>query len=210
MRDFLGKFLRVLFMMFISSTLLLGSCEDEDSIEDNEDQRDDIASFLESSSHNPALISESDLSTTLEIDPPFYTRYGNYAFRYIETYYDAGRDSQTLISSGSRVTLTFRLYEFTGSAISDSTLPVYTNDGSYLDDYEAAGLNTTYWTFQPIVITIGQSDELSSIHTGLTGCRNGDIVELYLTRNMAYGDEVVGLVDQWSSLAFFCEITEVE
>lgn len=209
MRDLFGKISMVLRTAVLSAGLLLCGCESDDDIEDNEAQRDDIVSFL-TGSHSPSLIAESDLGSSYDIDPAFYTTYGDYAFRYIEDFYNSDRATKSVISSGSRVTLTYRLYEFTGSSILSTDLPAYTNDASYKTLYEDAGLSMALWNFSPLTITIGESAELESIHTGLIGCVEGDTIELYMTRNMAYGKDVIGLIEQWASLVFYCEISDVQ
>lgn len=189
--------------------ILLCGCIPESDIEENESQKETIISYLESS-HSPKLIAESEVSSSLELDPPFYTTYGDFAYRYISTYYDSDWATRTEVKSGSNILLNFRLYSFTGSAISSDDLPVYTNEAIYKSAYEDAGMNLEYWTFMPMEIIIGKTTTLTAIHDGLIGCREGDVVELYMTRNMAYGDDVIGLVDQWSSLVFFCTILSVE
>lgn len=187
---------------------MLCSCESTEDIEENEDQRDDIISYLESS-HSPTLISESDISSSLSSMPEFYTKFGSYAFRYIEDYYNEERETKSVIKNGSSVLLNLSLFSFTGSAIADDELPIYTNESAYELLLIEAGLNTEYWTFSPMEIVIGSTTILSSIHDGLIGCRESDKVEIYMTRDMAYGDEVIGLVDQWSSLVVFCTILKV-
>ncbi len=184
-------------------------CEADSDIEDNESQKETIVSYLEGS-HSPTLIAESDVASSLYDDPEFYIRYGNFAFRYIEDYYNVERDTKSEVKAGSTILINFRLYEFTGSSISSDTLPVYTNESIYESMYIDAGLNTEHWTFSPMEIVVGRTTLLTSIQEGLIGCKEGDVVELYMTRNMAYDDDVVGLVDQWASLVFFCTILNVE
>ncbi len=206
MREFLRDGVR-LSIAILATAILLSGCEKD--YEDNEDQRDDIVSFLESS-HVPTLISESDIKLSLEDNPNFYFEFGDYAYLYIDDYYNTERDNMPQISKGSRITITFRLYPFYGSTISTSELPTYTNDPAYEADYIDAGLNTTYWSFEPLEFTVGESDMLYSIQSGLIGCREGDTVEIYMTRNMGYGDNVIGVMEEDSSLAFFCTIDSVE
>ncbi|MFI3289034.1 MAG: FKBP-type peptidyl-prolyl cis-trans isomerase [Rikenellaceae bacterium] len=206
MREFLRDGVRLSVAMLATAVLLSG-CETD--FEDNEDQRDDIVSFLESS-HVPTLISESDIKLSLEDNPNFYVEFGDYAYLYIDDYYNTERDDMTQISKGSRISITFRLYPFDGDTISDSELPTYTNDPAYEADYIDAGLNTTYWSFEPLEFTVGGGNILDSIQSGLIGCREGDNIEIYMTRNMGYGDDVIGVMEQDCSLAFFCTIESVE
>lgn len=205
MREFLRELSRRLVaVMAISS--LLSSCEAE--FEENDDQREDIVSFLESS-HSPVLISQSDIASSLEDYPNFYVEYGSYAYLYIEDYYNTERSSKPQITKGSRITITFRLYPFSGSSISSSTLPTYTNDPAYEQLYIEGGLNTKYWDFEPLEITVGNSEIVEGVEQGIIGCREGDTIEIYMTRNMGYGSDVIGVMEEDSALAFFCTIESV-
>ncbi len=206
MRNFFNEKIGVLFVIFAMIGVL---CSCENNYEENDDQRDTIISFLESS-HSPTLISEEDIKLSLEEEPNFYTTFGSYAFLYIDDYYNAERLSMPEVMKGSRITITFSLYPFSGSTISSSTLPTYTNDPTFEESYIEEGLNTTYWSFLPLELTIGDSNILGSIQQGLTGCREGDSIEIYMTCNMAYEDDVIGVMEQESSLAFFCTINSVE
>ncbi len=194
--------------LIIGAAVLLCGCESEDDIEANQNQQDTIISYLESS-HTPTLIAESEISNSLSTDPAFYTRYGDYAFRYIEDYYNVERETKSEIKSGSRVIINFSLFEFSGSAIEDDELPLYTNESAYETPLNDAGLNTELWTFSPMEIVIGETTLLSSIQDGLISCKESDKVEIYMTRDMAYGDAVIGLAEQYSMLVMFCTILKV-
>ncbi len=207
MRDIFRHFLLLKLTLLTVAAMTLYSCEAD--IEENEDDMDDIVSYL-TKSHNPLLISSTDISTSDVIDPPFYTRYGDYAFLYIDDFYNAERESRTLVTGNSTISIYFRLYPFDGGNISDTELPSYTNDPTYIDLYEEEGLNLTYWDFTPLEINLSSSDIFETIHTALIGCREGDNIEIYMTRNMGYGNDVIGTIDQWSSLAFFCSIESVK
>ncbi len=187
--------------------LVVGGCSED--WEDNDDQRSEIISYLEAT-HSPVLIAESDVSSSLLAEPEFYTTYGSYAYRYISTYYNADRESNAEVIKGSTVTITFDLYQFDGSEISTDELPIYSNRAEDQLALSNAGLNTEYWDFTPLALTIGSSDILSSIQTGLIGCREGDEVEIYMTYNMTYGDTIIGLIEKESAVRFRCTIDKVE
>ncbi len=196
-----------LMILIVIAVGMLCACSQDD--EDNLEQKSDIESYLEGS-HDPTLIPESEVGSAVDVDPPFYTMYGDYAYRYIATYYDEGRDSMTEIVNGSRVSITFEIYSTTTGAITSGTLPEYTNNPALESDYVELGLNTQYWDFTPVTITIGSDHLLSSLNQGLVGCREGDLIEFYLTSNMAYGENVIGLVDEGSALLIACYIESVE
>ncbi|MFI3327597.1 MAG: hypothetical protein SNH79_02700 [Rikenellaceae bacterium] len=204
MKTFISK-ISLIATLLLSSVALLGC---DKGVDDNETQRDYIISYL-TTSHSPKLIAESELASSLDFEPAFYTPYGQYAFRYIADFYSSSRESEKQVDSGSKVTLTFSLYGFTSSGVS-TTLPLYSNDATLESSYIAAGLNTALWDFEPLEITIGESNILSSIQDGLIGCRNGDYVEFYLTRNITYNGDITGLVSFDEAVLFICTIENVE
>lgn len=195
------------YILIVAAALLI-SCSSEDT--ENESQASSIVSYLEGS-HDPTLISSTQLAAQSEIEdnPEFYTRYGDYAYRYIATYYDEDRDSWSEIKSGSKIEITLSIYQFSTS-ITTSDLPAYTNDPAYKDAYESAGLNTQYWDFSPLSITVGSSTIFPALHDAFIGCREGDIVEIYTTYLMGYQSVVVGSIDKESAMTMFLYIDSVK
>lgn len=190
----------------VVAILVIGGCSAND--EDNLSQRELIITYLEGS-HNPQLISESDLSSSLESEPHFYSTIGEYTFRYISTFYDSGRSSQPKIDWNSKVTITFELYMTTNGSAS-STTPLYTNNSEWENYYINQGLNTEYWDFTPKTFEMGNGTFMDGVEDGLVDCRLGDVVYLLITRNMAYNNNVIGLADEGSAMLFICTIDEVE
>ncbi|MFI3259433.1 MAG: hypothetical protein R3Y16_04990 [Rikenellaceae bacterium] len=190
------------------TALLLCSCEG--SSEENIEQRDDIIIYLETV-HSPLLIAEADVSSSLDDDPPFYSVYGTYAYRYIADFYNSERESMSEVVDGSRITITFDLYTFDGSSeIGDDEIPILSNKPTDELRYEEAGLNTEYWDFTPLAVVAGGGELLSGIDGLLIGCREGDEVEIYTTFNMAYGSVIFGTIDKESAMRFRCTIDSVE
>ncbi|MFR9650950.1 MAG: hypothetical protein SNG35_02875 [Rikenellaceae bacterium] len=198
--------IRKIYILIVAAALLV-ACSSEDT--ENEDQASTIVSYLEGT-HDPTLISSSDLAAQSEIEenPEFYTRYGNYAYRYIATYYEEGRDTWREITSGSNIEITLSIYQFSTS-VSTSDLPIYTNDPAYKDAYESVGLNTQYWSFTPLSITVGSSEIFPALQDAFIGCREGDVVEIYTTYLMGYENVVVGLIDKESAMTMFLYIESV-
>ncbi len=195
-------------VIFILSLLLLASCTNVTETETIEEQQEDIVSFL-TGSHSPTLIWEGDVAESIYDEPEFYTTYGNTAYRYIEDYYSEERDGKSIAYEGSTVELTFWCYDFsTYSKPSDSYL-YFTNDPAYEVPLQEAGLNTEYWSFEPLTIVLGKGDILKAIEASLVGCKEGDSVEIYMTYNMAYGSDWIGLSSLESPIAFFCTIDSV-
>ncbi|MFI3304321.1 MAG: FKBP-type peptidyl-prolyl cis-trans isomerase [Rikenellaceae bacterium] len=195
-------------LIFLCAVAALSSCDE--NTDENYEQMEDIVYFLENT-HSPKLIAESEVASALDDNPPFYSTYGIYSFRYISTYYDLGREELEEITKGSVITISFDLYEFDGSAIDESSdLPAYSNRASDKERLEEAGLNTLLWDFTPLEVKIGDGSLLSAIEENLKGCRLGDEVYIYVTYNMSYGDDVFGLIDKEAMIRFSCTIESVE
>ncbi|MFR9620466.1 MAG: FKBP-type peptidyl-prolyl cis-trans isomerase [Rikenellaceae bacterium] len=197
----------VRFVLAMVALLFVCSCYNSDTT--NESQQGYIVSYLQSS-HSPTLIPESEVEDTIDEEPAFYSTFGTFAYRYIATYYDEGRDAKAEITSTSRVAITFEIYPTSNGSVSSSTLPSYTNNSYFESSYIAAGLTPTYWDFTPLEFTIGDGTFLESVDECLVGCRQDDRVEIYLTCNMAYGNNVIGLIDEESALLVICVIDNVE
>ena len=179
-----------------------------DSVDVADTQRTNIERYL-TSSHVPRLINVTEVENSLERNPAFYERIDYSVYRYIATYYDEGRASKPAIKKGDEVTITFTAYVFTGSAPSLATVYM-SNDKSVIDALKRAGLNTEYWEAEPLTIKIGQTDIIKGGATSLIGCREGDVVEAYMTLDAAYDNNVVGVVPKDSSVAWFYTIDSVD
>lgn len=199
--------IKILLLLSVVTAAMLGGCESSDDT--NTSQKEFIVSYLEDT-HSPTLIAESEVAWSLDLEPEFYTVYPTYTYRYISTYYDADRSTKREVVSGGTISITYDLYEFTGSEISDDELPIYTNNPLYEAALIEEGLNTELWSFSPKSLTIGSGALLSSIEGALVGCREGDYVELYLTYYEGYKNDIIGVVEKESALRFRCTIEEVE
>lgn len=172
-----------------------------------EQQRSSIERYL-TSSHMPRLVNVKDIGSSLEMNPPFYERFENSVYRYIATYYDEGRDAKPAIKQGDEVTLTFTAYVFSGNTPTRSSVYL-TNDATVLAELKAAGLNTDFWSVEPLRIKIGETNIIKGVSTSLIGCREGDVVEAYMTLDAAYDNKVVGVVPKQSAVAWFYTIESV-
>jgi FKBP-type peptidyl-prolyl cis-trans isomerase 2 len=131
-------------------------------------------------------------------------------YRYIETDYDEGRDSKAEIVRGTTFEIIYTAYIFSGSA--PTTANMYaTNDAENIQKLQNEGLNTEYeWTSEPMKIKLGSDKLTSGLETALEGCREGDVVEIYMTYAEAYGNKYIGKVPSKSSVVWFIKITNVE
>ncbi len=202
---------KLFFIRIVAALAVLVSvgCSDKEDVLPA--QRERIVSFLERT-HVPHLVEESQVEPDTET--PFYTVTGDAAYRYVVSQYNPDRVNWPEVTSRSKVSIDFRLYVLEATSaitqITDKRLPEYSNEPGLKAAYEAAGLNTEYWSFEPLVIDMRKSDILKGLRSALVGCRQGDQVEVYMTYNMAYGDEYFGVVPKQSPLAVMFSVKEVE
>lgn len=189
--------------------MLLGVACSGDDADLISEQREDIVEFL-TTTHSPTLILESEVGESLDDDPFFYTLVNNTAYRYIEDYYNSERASKQEAKSGDTLYITFWCYDFSSYVTPSDSYLYYTNDPTYESLLQEAGLNTEYWNFEPQRVVLGNGDILKAIESSLVGCREGDKVEIYLTYNVAYGSNWVGVTTLESPIAFFCTIDSIE
>lgn len=198
---------RAIYMVLAAISFLFATgCSDEE-VDVAENQRNSIVSYL-TSSHDPRLINISDVPNALVQNPPFYERLEYNTFRYIASYYDEGRSGKRALQAGDEVSLTYVAFRFTGGA--PSLAGVYdTNDASVQAQLREAGLNTEYWPVEPLKVKIGETNILKGVELSLIGCREGDVVEVYMTIDAAYGDKVVGVVPEETAVAWYYTIDSV-
>ncbi len=198
---------RAIYMVLLAiSVIFAAGCSDEE-VDVADTQRKAIESYL-TSSHDPRLINVNDVANSLSPNPPFYERLEYNTYRYIATYYDDGRSAKQPIAEGDEVLLTYMACQFTGGQ--PSLAGVYsTNDASVQAQLREAGLNTEYWPVEPLRVKIGETDIIKGVELSLIGCREGDVVEVYMTLDAAYGDDVVGVVALESPVAWYYTIDSV-
>lgn len=183
----------------------LVSCADDEDTTDS--QRNNIVRYL-TSTHVPRLISAEEAETSLEVDPPFYEVMERNVYRYIFNYYDAGRDERPQAERGDEVELTYTAYVFTGGV--PRTESVYaSNDAETIAALAEAGLNPEYWSSEPLRVKLGATDIIKGVALSLEGCRQGDEVEAYMTFDMAYDDDVVGVVPKESAVVWIYTVNKV-
>ena len=188
----------------VAMTALVGCNDDQTKVEQ---QRTSIERYL-TSSHSPRLIPKEEVANSIEYNPPFYERLAPDVYRYIATYYAADRDLQAEVEMGDMVELKFTAYEFSGSRPSDSNI-YYTNDAEVLAEMEAEGLDTRYWSAEPLVVKLGETNIIKGVEQSLLGCREADQVEVYMTYEAAYDKQAVGLVVKGTAVAWYYTINKV-
>ena len=197
----------IVMVVALAATLALSCSNENDTVLTN--QQSKISSYL-TSSHQPRLIPESQVSASLDSEPKFFTQWGLDIYRYIATYYSEGRDEWTEVTSRSQIEIVYTAYVFPNAK--PTTANMYaTNDPDSIAELENLGLNTEYeWTTDPMVVTLGKEEILPGLETALVGCREGDSVEIYLTYDAAYGKHYVGMVPAKSAVVWFIDIVDVK
>lgn len=202
----MGTKLRLMMAVFAAMCLALAvGCSDED--EQISSQRSDIVRFL-TSTHVPRLVAEEDKESSLEAEPPFYEKLNQDLYRYVANYYDSNRSSRTMVDKGDQVSLTYTAYIFRGGMPRVDNVYI-SNDTAVISQLKQAGLNAEYWSAEPLVVTLGESNIIKGVSQSLVGCRQGDQVEVYMTFEEAYEDKVVGIVPHKSAVAWFYTIDAV-
>jgi FKBP-type peptidyl-prolyl cis-trans isomerase len=69
--------------------------------------------------------------------------------------------------------------------------------------------NTLDWSTDPLVVTLGTTAILEGLERALPGCREADSVQVYMTSNLAYGKQLVGVVPKNSMVAWYMKILKV-
>lgn len=197
--------MRLSILMFAVMCLnCLVGCSEADEIV--EKQRSDIESYL-GSTHSPRLVSAEQAEQDGSLD--FYDVIELNTYRYIASYYDEGRDGRTLIEYGDEIQLALTAYVFTGSVPRIESV-YFTNVEETITRLVELGLNTEYWTTDPVIIKLGETNIIKGVEKSLLGCREGDKVEVYMTLESAYEDAAVGIVPTNSSLVWIFTITSVK
>ena len=197
----------VVVVVALAAAFVVSCSNENDSVLTN--QQSKISSYL-TSSHQPRLIPESQVSESLDSEPKFYTQWGLDIYRYIATYYDEGRDEWQEVTSRSTIEIVYTAYVFPNAKPTIANMYA-TNDPDSIAELEKLGLNTEYeWTTDPMVVTLGKEEILPGLETALVGCREGDSVEIYLTYDEAYGKHYVGMVPAKSAVVWFIDIVDVK
>lgn len=192
------KFLTILFLL----PLLVG-CKEEDTLLT---ERDKIEKYLTSSRR---MVAEENLGEIIESNPAFYSTFGRYAYRHIVNYYDAGREDRPVVDWGDEIEIWFNAFTFSGSEPSISTNLYWSNIPEVIEQVGQKSDNTLVWSGEPMRIKLGTTPILAGLEHTLPGCREADSVQVYMTSSLAYGKNLVGVVEKNSMIAWYIGIKKV-
>lgn len=193
--------MKKLFTILFLLPLLVG-CKQEDTLLT---ERDNIEKYLTSSRR---MVAEEDLGTVIENDPPFYNVFGRYAYRHIVNYYDAEREDKSVVEWGDNLQIRFTAYIFTGSEPSQSAIYL-SNVPEVIEQLGKKSDNTLAWSSEPLHIKLGTTKILKGVESVLPGCHEADSVQVFMTSDLAYGDEIMGVVPKQSMVAWYMRIEKV-
>lgn len=192
--------------LFASVLFLLSGCtKDDDTLKR---QQESIERFL-TSSHVPRLIWEEDLETSLEPEPPFYEKLELDTYRYIATYYDPERLTRAEVIPGSVVELRITGYIFSGGSPKIDDV-FFSNDETIIAELVKKGLNSEFWSVEPLVLKMGSNKIIKGLEISLYGCREGDSVEAYSTMSDGYGGDDMGVIPSKSPIIWIYTILSVK
>lgn len=192
------KFLTILFLL----PLLVG-CKEEDTLLT---ERDKIEKYLTSSRR---MVAEENLGEIIESNPAFCSTFGRYAYRHIVNYYDAGREDRPVVDWGDEIEVWFNAFTFSGSEPSISTNLYWSNIPDVIEQVGQKSDNTLVWSGEPMRIKLGTTPILAGLEHTLPGCREADSVQVYMTSSLAYGKNLVGVVEKNSMIAWYIGIKKV-
>ncbi len=191
------KFLTILLLL----PLLVG-CKEEDTLLT---ERDNIEKYLTSSRQ---MVAEENIGDVIEENPPFYNIFGRYAYRHIVNYYEAGREDKPIVEWGDLLHIRFKAYTFSGSEPSTSAI-YWSNVQEVITELGEKSDNTLNWPTEPLTIRLGTTHILEGLERTLPGCHEADSVQVYMTSDLAYGKELIGVIPKNSMVAWYMRIEKV-
>ena len=191
------KFLSILFLLAFAV-----SCEKEDILLS---ERDKIEKYLTSSRN---MVIESEVGNVIQNNPPFYNIFDRFAYRHIVNYYDEGRNEKPVVEWGDRIEIRFNAYTFTGSEPAQSAI-YWSNVPEVIAKLSEKSGGSLDWPTEPLTIELGKTEMLEGLEYTLPGCHEADSVQVYMTSNLAYGKNLVGVVAKNSMIAWYMKIEKV-
>ena len=174
-------------MIVLAAVALMTSCMTSDEYAPK--QRSQIEKYL----------TNKNLAYTITTDSAYvhlaYNKFG---------YATDGRD-RNAAAKGDKVTFNVEAYEFNSSP---SGTPYYTNK-QRIAEAISPELDTSYWNFDPYVVTLGRKEILNALEEALVGSLAGDSLAVFLTSSIAYGAEGMGVVPANTAVMIVLTVEEL-
>jgi FKBP-type peptidyl-prolyl cis-trans isomerase len=71
-------------------------------------------------------------------------------------------------------------------------------------------LNPEFWSTEPLVLKLGSDKIIKGAELSLYGCREGDVVEAFMSMDAAYGSSDVGIIPSESPVMWSYTILSVK
>ena len=185
-RVYMSRFLVILVAMLAA----MSSCVMPDEYAPK--QRTQIEKYLDNNSLEYVITSDSA-----------YVHLAGNKFGYIAN--DRGSQMADSAEKGDNVTFNVEAYEFSSSP---AGTPYYTNK-QRIAEAISSDLDTSYWNFDPYVVTLGRGEILKSLDEALVGSLVGDSIAVFMTSSIAYGAMGMGVVPANTAVMMVLTIEEL-
>ena len=88
-------------------------------------------------------------------------------------------------------------------------IPEIVLTGINLGTYRDGVLDPRFWDFSPKSVRVGHGGLLPSVEAGMVGCRQNDSTFLFVTSDLSYGSDRVGLIEPDSPVVWYLKINKV-
>ena len=147
-------------------------------------------------------LNNKELSYVITSDSAYVHLAGN-KFGLIED--ERGGELAGSAANGDAVTFNVEAFEFSSSP---SGTPYYTNK-RYLAEAISTELDTSFWNFDPYVVTLGRGEILNALDEALVGSLVGDSIAVFLTSSIAYGATGMGVVPANTAVMMVLTVEEL-
>ncbi len=128
-------------------------------------------------------------------------------YRYVLNRDRHGYEEAVQAESGDSVIFNYAVYQFSSSSTGGVGTLIYTNNPEIQSEQE--GLDPTYWAKEPLGVELGRTPLISGLELGLTGVRQGDTLQLFMSSDKGYGDKAFGTIEANTPLVWNLGIKEV-
>ena len=172
---------RILYILVLAAAF--GGCKDDETYLDK--QRTSFESYL----------SRTDFSYTTP----------NGVYRYVANADREGYDREVPVEYGDSVSFDFAAYLFSSSI----GALYYTNVKEWIPAKDLEVLNPEYWDFSTRRIKLGSASLVKGLEYGLVNSRQNDSLLLFMTSDLVYGTENMGVVNPDQPVVWAVKIKKV-
>lgn len=101
------------------------------------------------------------------------------------------------------------VFRFAGYTFGSAPAGLFYTNNRYLVEGDTL-LNTTYWSFEPKRVKLGDGSIIKGLEKALLNSMQGDSLLVFMTSEMGYGDKAMGAVDMNTALMYVLNIESVK